>query len=97
MHGHLNVKHDLQFNISESKDNEGVSESCQAGGRSKINRYKQVEVNNRNVFWQTERRIKREKTKWMMRTSECCMGLMVKRQYLSARFTPSEHPHSTPT
>jgi hypothetical protein len=56
------VRHDLQFNISESKDNVGISANCQAGGRSKINRYKQVEVNNYNVF-RHERRSKKEKSK----------------------------------
>jgi hypothetical protein len=54
-----NPRHDLQSNISKSKDNVAISENCQAGGKSKINRYKQVEVNNSNVFWQTERRTKK--------------------------------------
>ena len=49
MHGHLNVKQGSQFNVRESKDNVGISENCQAGGASKMNRYKQVEVNNCNV------------------------------------------------
>ena len=44
------IRHDLQFNISESKDNGGISGNCQAGGTTKINRYKQVEVNSCNVF-----------------------------------------------
>jgi hypothetical protein len=57
------VTHGLEFNVGESKDNGGISENCQAGGTTKINRCKQVEVNSRNVFRQNERRTKKEKTK----------------------------------
>jgi hypothetical protein len=67
------VTHGLQFNISESKDNGGISENCQAGGMTKINRYKQVEVNSCNVFRQTERRTKKKEKEDKMNNEDIRM------------------------